>query len=540
MHIFKTKRPAIRAVKYAPLLKLMGVIGAAIFGLSACAPAFQSPSSPVAGKVDDTLGCQSFEDSVWSSFNASVEQNGRPPTAAELEAALKARLKTSKRLAKFSEVAKDEVSRLAADIATTINGGGIGELVKAKAVEKAAFTGSTENYELDEEARRGLWFERLAQLEIGDRTTKEKSADVDHIQEKIKKLKSIAEAEGVVGVSCAIAPPGTAPVTSSSMLDDWKSTQSLPVYGGLKTIATIYQSCEAGTHAPLGDETPDVLGIGVVARHPASGGNVRQITDKSDFLATHPYIGKSVYKRPLPNCQDVQATPSIYDFGGKPFTSTTDEKVMNLFKNAGSGSKELGIDCSALVYTAYASVGLKFKKETSLKASLVNGISSSMLQNPKPNGLSCLDHAVFTSAKSLAPGDIIAINGHVVMVSAVGPDPFGIASITSASQCRPGNISIGDFNFNIFQSDPSKGGIGVNQMRARDYLSIFSTMGQGMIDHAVNACKAKFQTTGIVSKSSRASVVRHSGTPQCIDAVPVQLTKEECLSSCSARPVPSL
>lgn len=318
------------------------------------------------------------------------------------------------------------------------------------------------------------------------------------------------------------------------MLETWKTAYALPVYGGMRTIATIYQSCEAGTRGPIGAETPNAQGIKLVGQHPSGNGGRRQIQNLKALLATQPYIGNLTYKRPLPTCHDIQATPPIYDFGGKPFTSASNEKVMNFFKNAGTGSRELGIDCSGFVVSAYAAVGLKLKKETALKASLVNGVSSTMLMQPQKNGLTCLDHASFNAKSNLKPGDMIAIAGHVVMVADVGKDPFGIDGFTSASQCKAANLSSSKFNFSIFQSDPSKGAIGVNRMRASYYLASSGTMERGLIDHAINACKAKFQSTAIISKSSKASVIRHAGTSACVDAVPVQLAKEECLSSCPA------
>lgn len=515
--------------------------------MTACSPGFNAAAVPVAEKLDESLGCKNFEDSLWTAFNKSVEDNGRPPYPAEIESALGLRLKNPTRLGKLSTEAQSKISNLTGEIASTI------------ALRTDGGFSASNLAEADEETRRGLWLERLAQLEIGDRTTTEKSNDVDAIEEKIKQLKALAHQEGLTGVACAVPPisngetstnpsanpsaspsPAPAPETASNMLDTWKATQPLAVYGGLKTFATIYQSCDAATRAPLSSDVPSVQGITVTGSHSSGTGNVRQISNLKNFLATQPYIGKSPYKRPLPSCHDVQAVPSIYDYGGKPFASTANEKILNMFKNGGTGSKELGIDCSALVYSAYATVGLKFKSSTALKASLVNGVSSTMLTEPQKNGLTCLDHATFTKTANLKAGDIIAIKGHVVMVADVGADPFGINSINSVGQCTSSNMSIGKFNFTIFQSSPEKGGIGVNRMKASYYLSSFSTMGRGMLQHAVNACKAKFQSAGIVSKSTSASVVRHLGTAACSDPTPVRLTQEECLSSCSARALDSI
>ncbi|CAN5507415.1 hypothetical protein BH10BDE1_BH10BDE1_13140 [soil metagenome] len=494
-----------------------------------CAPGFSSSGgTSIAKSIDQAIGCKDFEDAFWKSLGETIEATGRPPSADDVDTAMKRQLKTSTRLSKVSAGSKKRITNLASDLADVIN----------RRTEKGSALQTNEA--LDADLRRGLWLERVAQLEIGDRTTLEKSQDVDDVQNKIQNLKEIAQAEGLVDIMCAAATPAPPAVTppataATTMFDQWKATYAPPVYGGMKTVATIYQSCDAGGKAPIGSETGNVQGISVTGRHTDGSGNIRQVTDLKAYLRTQPYIGTAVYKRPLPSCHDVQAIPSIYDYGGKPYATTADEKTLNMFKNAGTGSKELGIDCSGLVFSAYATAGLKLKKTTGLKASLVNGVSSTMLTQPQANGLTCLDHATFTAKSNLKPGDIIAIKGHVVMVADVGADPFGINRLNSVSQCTSGNISIGNFNFSIFQSDPSKGGIGVNRMRASYYLSSFSTMGRGMIDHAINACKAKFQTAGIVSKSSSASVVRHLGTTACIDSVPVTLTKEECLSSCPAR-----
>jgi hypothetical protein len=528
----KFKKYQAASAAFASLTSAFSLVLATL-ALTSCAPSVDTSLSPIMTGVDRSLGCKNFEDTIWTAFNKSIEEKGRPPEAAELEAALRANMKTSARLGKLSSTTQAKISGLMGEIIATVG----------LRTENAAqsFTGaqnSKPGATIDNELQRGLWLERVAQLEIGDRTTIDKSNDVDQIRAKIEQLKAVAEESGLAA-SCETAPPDASATDSnptamsaSQLFDSWQATLAAPVYGGMKSIATMYQSCDAATRGPLGSDVGNVQGISVVGKHPQGVGNVRQVTNKTAFLASHPYVGRAVYRRPLPSCHDVQALPSIYDYGGKPYTSASNEKEMNFFKNAGTGSKELGIDCSGLVFSAYATSGLKFKKGT-LKATFVNGISSTMLTQPQRNGLTCLDHATFNSRTNLMAGDIIAIAGHVVMVSEVGNDPFGIAGISSSSQCTLGNMSIARFNFNIMQSSPSKGGIGVNRMRARDYLTSTSAMGQGMLAHAVNACRAKFQSAPIVSTSSKASVVRHLGTSDCKDPVPVKLTDEDCLNSCS-------
>jgi hypothetical protein len=279
----------------------------------------------------------------------------------------------------------------------------------------------------------------------------------------------------------------------------------------------------------MGASDRDVDGISVVGRHSTGAGNKRVISNLSAFLSDHPYL--HAWRAPASGCFNVSSAPPIYDYGGKPSTSTRDESVLDLFADAGTGTKELGIDCSAFVYTAYALAGLKFKRETSLRASLVHGVNSTMLTEPQSNGLSCLNHASFSPRESLKPGDIISIPGHVVMTEVVGEDPFGLVNIKSESQCTLANIDVKRFDFTIMQSSPSKGGVGVNKMRARDYLTNDGTMGRGLRQHAVQACRAKFQNKTLNSKNSDASVVRHLGTPECKSA-PLRLTYETCVRSC--------
>jgi hypothetical protein len=180
-----------------------------------------------------------------------------------------------------------------------------------------------------------------------------------------------------------------------------------------------------------------------------------------------------------------------------------------------------------------ASAGLRVKKDTTAKAVTVSGISSRMYLDPQKNGLTCLDYAKFSSSSSLQPGDIIAKSGHVVIVGAVGKDPFGIANIAKASECTSKNISVSKFDFTILQSSPSKGGIGIHSHKASSYLPESDVLSSGLVSHAINACKAKFSTTPAASKVSTVSVVRHSGASNCKDKE-VAFERQSCVASCPA------
>ncbi len=515
----KTINKAIAALMTAPLA----------LAVVSCSNGFSPVTSSIVDKVDEELGCKSFEDRLWSAFTTHIELTGHPPTAAELEKSMRKKLSQSKRLSALSKKSQNQLVELTKRLTTVV-----AKQNDSLTSKKSAFENLKQESTISG-ADRELWLERVAQLEIGDRTTPEKSVDVDEARRVFSDLNELAKASGIIDVACStppVDPVATPPIATSGLLELWRTTKTPPVYGGLKTAAVAYQSCEAGDHAPLGDETEDIDGIEIIGQHSSGTGFKREIKDLKRMIASHPYLRS--YKRPLPSCHDVLKAPPIYDYGGKPFTSTANEKLIDLFKSAGSGSKELGIDCSAFVFTAYAVSGLKLKKESSLKASLVKGVSSSMIADPQKNGLTCLEHVRFNKDVHLLAGDIISIKGHVIMVEDVERDPFGIGNIDSVSDCTIKNVDVNNFRFTLLQSSPSKGGIGINRMRARDYLTNPSTMGAGLREHAVNACKARFSSGPVSSKSSKASIVRHGGSVQCREPA-LTLAKEECLSSCSAR-----
>ncbi len=498
------------------------------FTTLSCSETFQTRQSSLAETVNENLGCKNFEESFWDSLSQQVEKTDKPPSVQDFEAAFKTVMNRGRsrqsvvRLQKLDSTAQQSISNEAA------------QLLDAILLSLPATVQSKVNEE-NGPSLRSLWQERLAELELGDRTTPEKSKALDAVRKHFEKLEMLATQNGIDNSTCA--PPRTEATphptvdASSPLYDRWKKSLPAAVFGGLKVLGTSFQSCEASLRAPLLRSSPNVDGISIIGTHPSGTGKKRVISSLNDFLSDHPYLDP--YKRPLPNCHDILKQPLIYDYGGKPYTTTADDKLLDFFRDAGSGTKELGIDCSAFVFSAYATAGLKLKAETSLKARLVSGVSSTMLTEPKQNGLSCLDHAVFNRTKNLMPGDIIAIKGHVVMVEHVGADPFGIAQISSVENCTAKQMSIARFDFNLLQSAPEKRGIGINRIEAKEYLSASSTMGKGLLEHAVNACKAKFQTAAL-SRSSLASIVRHLGTAGCSDQ-PVRLAKEECLSSCPYR-----
>ncbi|HEX4926056.1 MAG TPA: hypothetical protein VFV50_18325, partial [Bdellovibrionales bacterium] len=289
-----------------------------------------------------------------------------------------------------------------------------------------------------------------------------------------------------------------------------------------------YQSCQAQSQPALTDDVGDVRGISIIGDHPA-GGKKRVISDLNAYVSSNYYL-KAITETSN-RCLPIKKNPLIYDFGGKPHANSAENSKLDFFKNAGSGTETLGVDCSGFVFSALATSGLKLKKDGRLKAISVFGVSARMYMAPKENGLTCIEPVKLTATNVLRRGDIIAQSGHVVMVDTAGADPFSVGGIEKAEDCTGARLSPRRFDFVIVQSSPTKGGIGINKIRAADYLQENTKMANGLREYAVAACKARFGVSHTV-KTTDAVIVRHAGTSECMDTrVPLQ--NEECVASCS-------
>lgn len=374
------------------------------------------------------------------------------------------------------------------------------------------------------------WKKALAEMEVGVRVT---AVHAD-LRGKIDlSLARLAAAEKELGAGCddqPPPPPPPPPADKGSIWETLKATQNPEVLGILRTFATAYQSCDVLTLPAMTAATPAAEGIAIVGDHPA-GGKKREISNLSLLNSTHYYIHNQ--RLAQTTCFEVRDSPMIYDFGGKPFTAAAKPFELNMFKNGGSGTGVLGIDCSAFVFSALGLAGLKIDPEGVMKADLVHGIGSRAYKEPQANGLRCLDKIQVSQTRSIEPGDIIAINGHVNIVDSVGPDPFGLNRASTGADCTAAKLTSGGFDFVIAQSSPSKGGIGINRYQAKDYLNESSTYKNGLTAYAVAACKAKFGLGSTVNSPDLA-VVRHRRTPECLAPAALTATNMACVDHCRA------
>ena len=457
-----------------------------------------------------SLGCAEFKDDFWDIVEYFPLNSLSFAPAHDLQQSLSELLQTQ-RFANFTGPEKDRAASKLSELYQFV--------VQATLKMKT----SQETLEL------------LSALELGDRTTPEKSAFQIDFNARLRDLdNSIAPGQ----LECPQSQPklqaelNSPSFPANSMLGTWQRTQAPAVFGALKALATAYQSCEAGNLAPINNMVPDVNGIVITGTHPNGVGHTRKISDLAALLQTDYYF--THYKKPSSNCFDVRSNPLIYNYGGKPNTNANAGAAMDFFTHAGSGTTAtLGIDCSGYVFSSLAAAGLKVKKEGRLKTTSVYGINAQMYMNPKANGLTCLDPVTFNGVETLHPGDIMASSGHVAMIASVGNDPFGVAGFTKEADCTKANMSTSRLNFAILQISAAKNGIGINHITATEFLVEEFKFADGLLQYAVDACLAHVRHSAVAAHATTVGLVRHLDSVDCQDQA-APLAHENCIDSCPA------
>lgn len=505
--------------------------------LAACGPATNITTQDLASETENSAACDDFHEKVRGVVVDALLDQRELPELSALEAELR------ERLSQRSDLDEERAEAFITEFLNTYR----------------TLTTETEK-ELGLQSPQEL-IAAITALEIGDRSDEARARLHDRLKVSFTKTKASA---ALAGLSCS--PPKEAdpvseeptetpedpaeepadpvdpvdpepnpedPVTDEPTPEEEDSTSfkslALPVQGAVKVLATAYQSCQSARIPAMNRATADAQGISIVGTHPNGVGKIRKVTSLSSLQRTHYYIREGSDSGS--SCFKVPSNPLIYDYGGKPYAKSSDTATLDLFKDSGSGGSVLGIDCSGYVFSALAVSGLRLAPGKKLKASLVYGVNARMMMNPESNGLSCMSHVKFTSSsQSLRNGDILASTGHVVMIDSVSADPFGVIRIQKSSDCVAANISHRNFDFDVLQSSPSKGSVGINRMRAADYLDESGSMREALVQYGIAACKARF---GIATSSlpSAARLVRHKQTSECKDTA-VKLERESCVASC--------
>lgn len=497
---------------------LIGILALFGFALSACSPLGSPEAQLITDKASESIACEDFQSQVWNQFYRMAQERGQLVDSS---------LVRNQADESFNKL----VSRAKSGQEKTIR--------QLQSEFLALYELVYERTMLKQKLNEDQLLEWLAGVELGDRTSASKAKVQEQIEHHLKRIEQLSQKAELQCPGKETEPDSNKdeaggnepdPEPMGSLFEYWKATLPAPVYGARKAFSTAYQSCQAMNLEPMTASTASVKGITVVGNHSSGRGLKREITSLRDVQQTHYYV--YALHPAQTSCFSVKDRPLIYDFGGKPGATYSATSNLDFFRNAGTGSKELGIDCSGFVFSALASAGLKTAPKTTLKAVQVFGINARMYKNPQNNGLTCLDPIWVNKSLTLAPGDVVASTGHVVIVDQIGDDPLGLARFTDASQCELSNIDSDDFDFVIMQSSPSKNGIGINRIEASAYLRTSGTMREGFRKYALAACKAKFGQAR-QPQVSEISVVRHRQTPECMSQS-LQLAQQECLDVCPA------
>ena len=297
------------------------------------------------------------------------------------------------------------------------------------------------------------------------------------------------------------------------------------VYGARKVMATAYQSCSV-LDIPAMPLNYNTEGVRVHSRHPSGTGYKRVISNIKALNRSHYYLQNLSFSH-RQECLNIRENPLIYDFGGKP---STVKNSINFFRNAGSGSRALGVDCSGFVASAMASAGLRLKHRVFIRSIHVKAVNSWMFKTASRNRLSCLKEQDISLNNPLQPGDIIASSHHTVIVDSTGDDPFRLSDMQRAEQCHSRRMSTKRFHFTVMQSSAHNNGTGINRMRIKD--SAEGAMKRGLERVASRACYKMFgkETHHSIKEIS---ILRHeSQDPSCRNRK-IYMEHEECIQHCA-------
>jgi len=486
------------------LVWILGFLGS----LTACGAPGKS-ATYLAAQAAQNVGCKTSQSDMWESLHKIAEDGADFPSPEALRQSLMQQgAARGLNGARFSQYVDDFIS----NYTTTLNG------------VRATFDPKTT----------ADWHRALAEMEAGIRVTPAHAALNDQIKTSLSNLDL---SEVALDAACAQPQPSTqpqpTPTPPGTVWDELKATQTPEVYGARRVIAVAYQSCDVLSLAPMTSKTPDIQGIKNAVGARPDGGNIRSISSlpallSSDYYYATPKAAKS-------SCFKVANDPLIYNFGGKPYVTSSSPYNLDMFTHTNGGGPTLGIDCSGFVFSSLAMAGLKISSDPKvlLKASLVNAYGSSAFKEPQNNGMTCLQKISVDAQTSILPGDIGAIDGHVIMIDAIGADPLGLARAKSLSDCTASVLKSSGFDFTIAQSAAVKNGIGINRIRGVDFMPASATISNGFVAYAVAACRAKFGASPNLSSPSF-SIVRHLKTPDCMAPAPLTFSHDDCVASCAA------
>jgi hypothetical protein len=465
-------------------------------------------------KATEAIGCSSFKSNVYDSMYDYLDNENEAPQLNDFSAAL------SEKIDALAISQKIDNPQAVAQLKQNIT-----DLYKVL-IEKAS--------ELKQTKTSKEHLQTIIEMEMGDVSTTE---NVQLNQVSAKAFSKVDQAVQQLDVQCGqssptageeIEEPSSGGSTGGTVDDGVDSAGTVATKSVLKgsrnVLVTAYQSCAVLEIPEMSASTPNVAGIERYGTHSDGVGGQRRVASLSSVQSTHPYI--KVAGGAQSGCFNVRSNPLIYDYGG---SASVANNIIDFSKNAGSGTSALGVDCSAYVSAAIAAGGLRYKPGVDNKAIYIRQNSSKFI-NATNSGFTCFKNVTVTPTSTIQPGDILGVNGHVVIVDKVGADPFGIKRLKSASDCNS-ITSSSNFDFVVSQSSPSKGGVGLNRYQAKDYLKESTKMMTAFVGVAKAACKAYFGGISVATPSSEYGILRHKGTTECMSPK-IQMANQSCVSQC--------
>ncbi|MCM2282766.1 MAG: NlpC/P60 family protein [Bdellovibrionaceae bacterium] len=320
------------------------------------------------------------------------------------------------------------------------------------------------------------------------------------------------------------------------------------VAGARKIMTTLYQSCDAANRRlPLGFRM--------------SGSTVPEDGVQSHKQNPNLYFTPSVaaeshyYIEPRPRnalCRDMKKTLPVFHPCGKAAIRYTGGKLeINPFNNKTnlSGGNLTTMDCSGFIAAAMAASGLKLRQSNKASEAYQLGTSELIRLGTRQND--CMKPAQFSAESSIKPGDVFVLHqggaglyGHAMMFENVGPDPFALNGISSASQCNGRYINPQAWEFSVIHSSGAAGRMAITRLTAQGIVADSQILKNWVMELAIEACYAKFKTNGaeaVVAFPLRngrvqrgVSLLRHVGpsVSACVEEKPVKIVGEECVRDC--------
>jgi hypothetical protein len=344
------------------------------------------------------------------------------------------------------------------------------------------------------------------------------------------------KSEGSVAEECETCKAPTPRTPIDNVKDALSSSYTPAFLGALKTMAVMYQSCDAIRKDPYEFRATidDELSF-VRANNGGHSYRIRSIPSKnqSQVIRDHYYLDKNGPDNR--QCRDMRPTPPIYTYGGWPKVSKNNIDILQTHRPG--GVPYTGLDCSSFINTSLSAAGLAVKPYGTVASNALTSTDYARLSDRN----SCFASPRFSGNDTIKSGDILAWSGHVIMIDKVGNDPFGLekmrargVKLRSARDCdynMPRNVSA-FLNFDLIQS-AGLGSLAIMRNHASQYLTK-QGLGLKVYDMAVAACKANVGSPAVPDRDA-ATLIRHKGSSQTGCTLPKKatLTGEQCVAQCT-------